>query len=102
MSFLNFYITFKNKEEAENIWNILLEEKLIACYNIFPIESGFFWEEKKEKGKEYAWFFKTSIKNKKVLGKRIEKLHSYKTPCIMRFKVKANKSYEDWIKNSTK
>ena len=40
------YITCKDKKEARKISRFLLEKKLIACANIFPIESMYRWEGK--------------------------------------------------------
>lgn len=33
------YVTTHNKEEAEKIAQILVEEKFVACINMFPIYS---------------------------------------------------------------
>jgi uncharacterized protein involved in tolerance to divalent cations len=35
-------------------------------------------------------------------SKKVEKLHSYETSCIMKLEVEANKDYADWIKKETK
>ena len=32
--------------------------------------------------------------------KEIEKIHSYKIPCIIKIPVKANGKYDKWIKNN--
>ncbi|PIN69730.1 hypothetical protein COV93_04350 [Candidatus Woesearchaeota archaeon CG11_big_fil_rev_8_21_14_0_20_43_8] len=34
-----FYVTCSNEEEARKITDILLDGKLIACANVFPIKS---------------------------------------------------------------
>ncbi|NOQ55699.1 MAG: divalent cation tolerance protein CutA [Nanohaloarchaea archaeon] len=36
-----------------------------------------------------------------VVKSEIEKIHPYDVPCIMRIDVKANESYENWIKIET-
>ncbi len=42
-----FYVTCKDKQEAESIAKTLLEEKLVACANIFPEMESFFWWKQK-------------------------------------------------------
>lgn len=56
-----FYVTCKDKQEAESIAKTLLEEKLVACANIFPeMESFFLVETKKiDKAKETPMILKT-------------------------------------------
>ena len=46
------YIVCKDEEEANKIANRLLDEKLIFCANMFPINSIFNWKGKKETEKE--------------------------------------------------
>jgi periplasmic divalent cation tolerance protein len=101
MSFALAYITFPNEQEAEKIGKKLLEEKLIACYNLFPIKSAYLWNGKIENSEEIVGIFKTSTKNKKILEEKIISLHSYKIPCIIHLQWEANEAYENWINDST-
>ncbi|MEM5778381.1 MAG: divalent-cation tolerance protein CutA [Candidatus Aenigmatarchaeota archaeon] len=98
MSFAFVYVTCSNKKEANKIALHLLDKKLIACANIFPIESLYWWKEKIEKAKEFILIVKTSNKKFKKVENEIKKIHSYSIPCIIRFDAKANKKYEKWIK----
>jgi periplasmic divalent cation tolerance protein len=41
-----FYITNPSKEEAKRIAKHLLDKRIIACANIFPIESMYWWDGK--------------------------------------------------------
>lgn len=45
---------------------------------------------------------KTRKDNWKVLKQKIESLHTYKVPCIMKFEVDANDEFEKWVKDETK
>ncbi|RKX51681.1 MAG: divalent-cation tolerance protein CutA, partial [Thermotoga sp.] len=38
------YSTFLNKEKAVEVGKKLLEDKLIGCFNVFPIISGYWWK----------------------------------------------------------
>ena len=59
MSFIMIYVTHKNKEDAEKIARHLLGKKLIACANIFPINSLYLWKGEIERSKEVVSIFKT-------------------------------------------
>lgn len=92
------YITCKDKKEAERISMHLLKKRLIACANMFPIKSMYWWKGRIAKGMEIAIIAKTDSKNfKKVLGE-VKKLHSYSIPCVLRIDAAANKDYEAWAK----
>jgi periplasmic divalent cation tolerance protein len=40
------YITNPSKKEAKRLAKHLIEKRLIACANIFPIESLYWWKNK--------------------------------------------------------
>lgn len=102
MSFIIIYVTHENIEEAKKITNYLLDKKLIACSNFLPIEANFWWNNKIDSTNEIVSILKTKKENWDIVKDEIEKLHPYKIPCIMKIKVKANESYEDWIESETK
>lgn len=94
--------TFSNNEEARKIGNGLLKEKLIACYNLVPVESAFLWKGKIEESKEILMIIKTNKKFEEV-EKFILKNHSYETPEIVEVKTEnVTKKYLDWINSSLK
>ena len=102
MSFLTFYITHANEAEAKKLSDQLIEEKLVACANLFPIQSAYRW--KGEVVNEAEWV--SLVKTSKAMGRRVEarvlELHPYETPCIMRTEVAANEAYERWIEDVVK
>ena len=95
------YIPVSSLQEAKEIASALLKEKLIACANFFPINSMYEWQGKITEDKEYVLFVKTRERLAKQVSKRIEKLHSYDTPCILTIDCDANKSFYDWITKET-
>ncbi|MBI2655725.1 divalent-cation tolerance protein CutA [Candidatus Woesearchaeota archaeon] len=91
------YVICKDKKEAEKISAHLLKKRMIACLNMFPVRSMYWWNQKIVTSSEYAVLAKTNNKNYKKATDEIKKIHSYDIPCILRIEAKANKEYEDWI-----
>lgn len=96
------YITCKNEKEAVKISTHLLNKRLIACSNMFPIKSMYWWGKKIENTREFAVLAKTKEKNYNAIKKEVENIHSYKIPCILKISVKSNKAYEQWANNELK
>ncbi|MFT4304239.1 MAG: divalent-cation tolerance protein CutA [Candidatus Woesearchaeota archaeon] len=97
MTYTAIYVTFPKKDVAEEIIEKLLHEKLIACSNVFPIKSMYWWKQKINKDDEFVGLLKTSFANVEKVETRIKDLHPFEVPCIMRLDVSANKEYEDWV-----
>lgn len=92
------YSTFGSKKEAEKIGEGLVQKKLAACVNIFPIDSIYRWRNKIAKEKEFA----TLIKTKKANFSRVEKFilenHSYETPYILEIPIgRVTSRYLKWL-----
>ena len=96
------YITCKDKKEAFKISKMLLDKKLIACANIYPIISMFRWKNKIQNNQEIVLLVKTLENKYKSIKKEVEKIHSYETPCILKIKVKGNNKFEKWVKEEVK
>jgi periplasmic divalent cation tolerance protein len=101
MPFIFVYVTNPNKKEAKKIALHLLKKRLIACSNIFPIESFYWWKGRIKNAKEVVLIVKTRKENFKKVKNEIKKIHSYSIPCIIKFDVEANKEYEEWLKKET-
>ncbi len=103
MKFILIYTTHSSIEEAEKLTDFLLNEKLIACVNFFPITSQYRWNGKIEKTTEITAILKTRKENWEAVKKYLEENHSYETPCIIKLaEVEANDSYASWIQEETK
>ncbi|MEK7253880.1 MAG: divalent-cation tolerance protein CutA [Bacteroidota bacterium] len=100
MSFTILYITHPDEQTAKKITSHLLEKKLVACGNIFPITSAFWWKNEIQHEAEWVSIVKTATELGQVVQAEVEKIHSYEVPCIMRFEVSANEAYERWIRES--
>ncbi|MFH1447507.1 MAG: divalent-cation tolerance protein CutA [Candidatus Micrarchaeota archaeon] len=102
MGFIAVYITHKNMKSAEKIVAHLLENRLIACANFFPIRSIYRWKGTIENSEEIVSIVKTRSGNWEKLRAEVERMHPYETPCIMKLDVEANGKYEEWILHETK
>ncbi len=101
--FSMLYTTTGSEEEAERISSELLEQRLVACANIFPIRSKYWWEGRIEKDEEFAIIFKTRTALLKEAMAVIRGLHSYEVPCIICYEyVQGDGRYLDWIAEETK
>ncbi|MCB9358332.1 divalent-cation tolerance protein CutA [Candidatus Woesearchaeota archaeon] len=99
MAYSAIYVTFPEQEIAEQIVGELLHDKLIACSNIFPIKSMYWWKEKINKDHEIVGLLKTTTDKVEKVEQKIKEVHPYDVPCIMKMSVSANPEYEDWIKH---
>ncbi len=97
------YITTRNSGEAKKIASHLLKKRLIACANIFPIESMYWFEGEIEENIEFVLLGKTTDSNFNKIEKEVSSMHSYEIPAIYSWKVdKVSKDYDDWIKKEVK
>lgn len=96
------YITCKDQNEAGKISVHLLKKRLIACANIFPIKSMYWWEGKIVSNNEIAIIAKTLEKNYEKIKEEVSKLHGYTVPCILKIDVEANESYDKWVKEEVR
>ncbi|EMA45723.1 divalent-cation tolerance protein CutA [Halobiforma nitratireducens] len=72
-------------DEADTIAERLVEERLAACVNRFPITSTYRWEGEVHHDEEVVLLVKTSDDAYDALVDRLEELHPYDVPCIERF-----------------
>ena len=101
MAFIAVYITHENMDEARKVASHLLDKKLVACANFFPIESAYWWQGSIETANEIVSIVKTRAENWERVKSEVEKIHPYDVPCIIRFDVEANDAFESWILDST-
>ncbi len=100
MSFSLIYITHANESDATILANSLVEQKFVACSNIFPITSAYWWNEAVQNEKEWVSIVKTIPENWEAVKSQVAKIHPYEVPCILKIDVEANEAYEQWIKDS--
>lgn len=98
-SIILLYTTIGSKKDAMKISQELISQKLVACANMFPIESLYPWKGKLESGKEFGLILKTTKKASKKAIAALKKIHPYKIPCIVEITTKVNPLFSEWLEN---
>lgn len=98
------YITVSNMTEAEKIGSMLVENRLVACVNIFEnMTSIYRWEGKIHKDSETVIIAKTRTELIDDMVVRVKAIHSYVVPCIVSLPLTGgNPDFLRWIENETK
>lgn len=95
--------TTATKEDAEKITDLLLEKRLAACVQIFPITSRYWWEGKIESAGEFLCLVKTKEELYQQVEKAIREVHPYETPEIVALPVtKVSEEYLTWLDKEVK
>lgn len=97
------YITAKNAVEAKAVSSHLLEKKLAACTNIFPVESMFWWKGEVQETSEFVILAKTNDDNFGKIETEVKEMIGYDVPAIYSWKAdKVSDKYNKWINKETK
>jgi len=99
MSFSLVYVTFPNEKNAKSLASQIIELKLAAGANLFPINSTFWWQNAIQQEGEWAALFQTTTEGLSSLKHFVLEHHPYKVPCFIYYPVQANESYEEWVQN---
>ncbi|MEK6968372.1 MAG: divalent-cation tolerance protein CutA [Nanoarchaeota archaeon] len=95
------YVTCKDLTEARYISSHLLESKLVACSNFFPVQSMYSWKGEIVEEAEYVIIMKSVKKNFDRIKREILKTHSADVPCIVSYEIKeGHEDYLKWLKKS--
>lgn len=93
------YITASNIEEAKDLVEVIVKERLAACANVVErVESVYWWKGKLERDNESLIILKTREDKLDELIKRVRQLHSYENPEIVAVPIlKGSAEYLKWI-----
>src|SRR5207245_1722187 len=92
------YVPCGSEEDAARIARQLLNERLIACANIYASRSLYNWKGDLADETEHVLICKTANSRAKAAVKRIEQLHTYEIPCIIRLRPEqVNRAYAAWV-----
>ncbi len=102
MPFAVLYITYESEKTAKTIVDRLIEAKLIAGANLFPITSAYWWKGAVQNEGEWVSILQTSLENTPLVEQKILEWHPYEIPCIIKIDASANIGYEKWVQETTK
>ena len=101
--FVTVITTANSIDECKKIAKSLIEDKLAACVQFFPITSCYMWEEKFQTEPENLILIKTSSHLYTQVEKSIKEIHSYTTPEIICLDIhRGSNEYLGWIQQMTK
>ncbi len=91
--------TVENKEDAERLTALLLEQRLVACAQISaPITSIYRWQGKVCTATEYTLALKTLRQHYPIIKEIILREHPYETPEIIAQEITMiSESYAHWL-----
>lgn len=98
---LVFYVIHPDEETASRIAGSLTAARLIACGNVFPVQSMYEWDGASVRDGEWVSILKTGIDREIEVENAIISQHPYEIPCIIRYEVRVNAAYADWVEAST-
>ncbi|MCD4739996.1 divalent-cation tolerance protein CutA [archaeon] len=91
-------VTVPTEKEAKIIARKLVDEQLVKCVNIMPVESFYVWKEEHHEQTESLMIIKINEHNYEKVEELVNKLHSYDVPEILGLPVvKGSKPYLDWM-----
>lgn len=79
------YVTAPDIETARAIARTVVERRLAACANLWPIESTYRWKGSIEESRETVIVFKTRSALLNRLITAVKELHPYEVPCIVSY-----------------
>jgi periplasmic divalent cation tolerance protein len=98
------FVAVGNSSDAALLAKSLVEKRLVACVNLVPgVSSWYWWEGKVNQDQEVLLMMKTSRDKFAALEKEVLRLHSYAVPEIIAVQiVEGSKNYLNWIEESLK
>ena len=99
--YLVVLVTAASEQEAKTLAKELLNKKLAACVNSFPVQSTYLWEGSVQQEQEFQLIIKTSQACFSDLEKAIVSLHSYDVPEIIAIPIiRGSQAYLNWLSSS--
>lgn len=96
--FVSVYVTAASEDAAAAIARQLLERRLVACANILPAKSLYWWDGRVEEASEAVMFLKTRRALAERVVEAVRELHAYDVPCAVVFDLEGgNPEYLEWV-----
>jgi len=101
---MKIVLTNTPPDKGEEIAKTLVEEHLVACVNLYPIQSVYFWKGEARMEKEITLMMKVAAEGIDAVKKRLLELHPYDLPEFVVLEVDTQASlqeYVNWVRNET-
>ena len=94
--------TCPDRQSAKAIAKLLVEKRLAACVQMFPIESMYVWQGKVCEDEETAMFIKSKSALFDEIAATVRETHTYEVPEIIQIPITdALPEYLKWIDDCT-
>ncbi len=99
----SIYVTAPDEATAVRLARALLERRLVACANVLPARSLYWWEGRIEEAPETVMFLKTRRALTDAVAAAVRELHPYDLPCVVGFPIeRASPAYAAWVRSETR
>lgn len=98
------YMTVPTREEALNIGNALVSQRLAACVNVLPhMHAIYWWQGDMESGDEVVLLAKTRASLVQKVINKVTAMHSYECPCVVSIPIaEGYPPFLEWIFEETR
>ena len=94
--------TLHKKEDAVRIGKELLKKRLIACYNLWPTESAYWWKDKILEEPETLMLLKTQSRYFNEIAIYIKEQSGYEVPDVFSLQPdQVAALFNQWVKDET-
>lgn len=102
MEQVSVYVTTPDEETGTRIARALLEKRLVACANLLPARSLFWWNGRIEESQEVVVLLKTKRALVDQVVRVVEAMHPDEVPCVVSSPIEGGASkYLAWIDAET-
>jgi len=92
------YTTCATTAEAEKLGKLILDQKIGACIDFWPIHTMYRWEGEVKSHDEVMMLITTFEQKIETVSDLISQHHSYSTPLIGSVDVRRiNRAYKEWM-----
>lgn len=102
MDLVSVYVTAPDVETAKRLARELLDRRLVACANLWPIASLYRWEGAIQEDAEVALLLKTRAALVADVERAVRAAHRYDVPCVVAWPIVGGSApYLDWVATET-
>ena len=94
-----YFLTCKDREEADKISQTLLDKKLVVCVKKSPVSSQYLWKGSIENSDEVFLIMDSTEEKFEEIEKVVKNLHSYSLPNLVAIPISSSsKGVSEWLR----